>query len=70
MKKITLRLSIEVSYDLGADCTAQELRSVLLRAGDHLAANGLLTGEAAAEVETWSQSIDYLDESDDEDSEE
>ena len=54
-----MRLTIEVSYALnGVD--QKEVESLLEDAANHMAGEGLFTGETAAEVTTWKHSIDGI----------
>lgn len=58
-KTITLRLSIEVSYEPNGVETS-ELETLLTRAADHLAGEGLFTGETAAEVTSWHPHVEAI----------
>ena len=50
------RLTIEVDYD--GDITAMEAESVLQCAADHLAGEGLLSGETGGLVKMWSAKVE------------
>jgi hypothetical protein len=50
---IRAKLILDVTYVPGTT-HAEEVRSLLQAAGDHLANEGLLTGDGPAEVESWS----------------
>jgi hypothetical protein len=56
MKTTKLTLTLEVDYDLqGAD--VDELRTNLRTIAEFAAANGMITGDTEATVETWSASV-------------
>ena len=58
-KHVTLRLTLEVSYALnGAD--QNEVESLLDDAANHMAGEGLFTGETAAEVTTWKHRVEGI----------
>lgn len=50
--EVTLSLTIKVRYEMGRT-SSDELASILVQAADHLAANGLLSGDTEASVLTW-----------------
>lgn len=56
-----MRLTIEVTYDLGRT-DVRELERVLVAAADRLASEGLLSGETEATVTTWASSVSELKE--------
>ena len=58
-KHVTLRLTIEVSYETNG-VSMKELELMLDDAANHMAGEGLFTGETAAEVTTWKHSIDGI----------
>ncbi len=51
-----LRLTIDVHYELGRTGIL-DLERVLIEAADHLAANGMLSGETEASVLTWDSGV-------------
>lgn len=51
-----LRLTIDVHYELGRT-SILDLERVLIEAADHLAANGMLSGETEASVLTWDSGV-------------
>ena len=52
-----LRLTITVSYDLNG-CAVADLEKQLHDAANHLASEGLLSGETAAEVTEWDATVE------------
>jgi len=53
--EVRLRLTIEVHYELGRT-DVDELQKTLIAAAQHLADNGMLSGETEASVLTWDAS--------------
>lgn len=51
-----LRLTIDVHYELGRT-DIRDLVKVLVAAADHLAGNGMLSGDTEASVLTWESSV-------------
>ena len=51
-----LRLTIDVHYELGRTGIL-DFERVLIEAADHLAANGMLSGETEASVLTWDSGV-------------
>lgn len=58
-KTVTLRLSIEVTYETNGVET-KELESMLTNAAEHLAGEGYFTGETPAEVTSWRSSVEGI----------
>jgi len=56
----SLRLIVEVRYDLNGT-QADDLECQLRRAADHLAGEGLLSGDTEACVTRWSRRVESLD---------
>lgn len=54
--ELKLRLVIDVTYEIGRT-SEKELVEVLLDAAEHLAANGLLSGDTEADVLTWEAAV-------------
>lgn len=54
--EVQLRLTIDVHYELGRT-DIRDLERVLVAAADHLAENGMLSGETEASVLTWESSV-------------
>lgn len=54
--ELHLRLTIDVHYELGRT-DIRELERVLVAAADHLAGNGMLSGETEASVLTWESGV-------------
>lgn len=56
--QLQLRLSIDIDYTLDPSLDSNhaeaDLRNNLEQAAEHLAAHGLLSGETANEVDSWS----------------
>ena len=59
MKNIKLKVVLTVNYKPNG-VTKHNLKAVLGRAIEHMAENGLLTGETPAEVDMWDCFIAYL----------
>lgn len=57
-----LRLTVDVRYDLGRT-DIKELEAQLVRAADHLAAEGLLSGDTEASATCWTSKVTQPDES-------
>ena len=51
-----LRLTIDVHYELGRT-DIRDIERVLMAAADHLAGNGMLSGETEASVLTWESAV-------------
>jgi len=51
-----LRLTIDVHYELGRT-DIRDLERVLVAAAEHLAGEGLLSGETEASVLTWDSAV-------------
>ena len=58
-KTMTFRLSIEVSYETNG-VTTKELEGILTDAANHLAGEGLFTGESPAEVTSWRSTVEGI----------
>ena len=54
--ELHLRLTIDIHYELGRT-DIRELERVLIAAADHLAGNGMLSGETEASVLTWESGV-------------
>jgi hypothetical protein len=54
--EVRLRLTIDVHYELGRT-NVRDLERVLVAAADHLAGNGMLSGETEASVLTWDSAV-------------
>jgi len=54
--EVRLRLTIDVHYELGRT-NVNDLERVLVAAADHLAGNGMLSGETEASVVTWTSAV-------------
>lgn len=57
MKTLTLRLTIDVEYDLNGD-DPDNVKQQLGYCAQHLASEGLLSGALNAEVETWDYTVE------------
>lgn len=55
-----MRLVIDVEYGTGRT-TLRELERVLVDAAEHLADNGLLSGDTEADVVTWNATVHRMD---------
>jgi hypothetical protein len=55
-EEVRLRLTIDVHYELGR-ADIRDLERVLVAAADHLAGNGMLSGETEASVLTWESAV-------------
>lgn len=51
-----LRLTVDVHYELGRT-DIRDLERVLVAAADHLAGNGMLSGDTEASVLTWASAV-------------
>jgi hypothetical protein len=54
--EVRLRLTVDVHYELGRTAI-QDLERVLMAAADHLAENGMLSGETEASVLSWESAV-------------
>ena len=54
--EVHLRLTVDIHYELGRT-DIRDLERVLVAAADHLAGNGMLSGETEASVLTWESSV-------------
>ena len=54
--ELHLRLTIDVYYEMGRT-DIRDLERVLIAAADHLAGNGMLSGETEASVLTWESGV-------------
>jgi hypothetical protein len=57
--EIRLRLTIDVRYEMGRT-NAADLAKVLVKAVDHLADNGLLSGDTEASVVNWTFAVSEI----------
>lgn len=59
MRTVTLRLTIEVTYETNGVAT-KELESMLWDSAKRLAEEGLFTGDTPAEVTSWTPHVDAI----------
>jgi hypothetical protein len=57
MDKVVLNLMIQVSYSVFGLTTPKEIKETLLRAGQHLYDEGLLTNDVDALVDEWKMEV-------------
>jgi hypothetical protein len=56
----TLEMRLRVTYDDAENIPTQELAGVLYRAAQHLANEGLLSGESDAIVDDWRVNVEEV----------